>query len=160
MAKQWPNIPNKEYKQYTSTPQLPFKIPHIPTSRDHKALNRATLGGLGRVHCFFSHFGGPGSSLGAPEFRQLFGSRPSSRRLVVGAVLPTPTLLRRSPRFSGVFRISSHQNEIRSQRPYLCMATATSNLLQLRASPPEVVCMCPPGVHIHRQTGAFSSAKV
>ena len=32
---------------YTSTPQLPFKIHHIPTNRDHKALNRGRLGGLG-----------------------------------------------------------------------------------------------------------------
>ena len=32
----------------TSTPQLPFKRPHIPTNRDHKALNRGTLGGLGK----------------------------------------------------------------------------------------------------------------
>ena len=31
----------------TSTPQLPFKTPQIPSNRDHKALNRATLGGLG-----------------------------------------------------------------------------------------------------------------
>ena len=31
----------------TSTPQLPFKIPQIPSNRDHKALNRWTLGGLG-----------------------------------------------------------------------------------------------------------------
>ena len=30
-----------------STPQLHFKILHIPTNRDHKALNRSTLGGLG-----------------------------------------------------------------------------------------------------------------
>ena len=29
----------------TSTPQLPFKRPHIPSNRDHKALNRAALGG-------------------------------------------------------------------------------------------------------------------
>ena len=28
-------------------PQLPFKTPQIPSNRDHKALNRATLGGLG-----------------------------------------------------------------------------------------------------------------
>ena len=27
-----------------STPQLSFKIPQIPSNRDHKALNRATLG--------------------------------------------------------------------------------------------------------------------
>ena len=32
---------------HTSTPQLPFKIPHMPSNRDYKALNRATLGGLG-----------------------------------------------------------------------------------------------------------------
>ena len=32
---------------YTSTPQLPFKRPQIPSNRDHKALNRGTLGGLG-----------------------------------------------------------------------------------------------------------------
>ena len=31
----------------TSTPQLPFKIRQIPSNRDYKALNRATLGGLG-----------------------------------------------------------------------------------------------------------------
>ena len=31
----------------SSTPQLPFKIPHIATNRDHKALNKGTLGGLG-----------------------------------------------------------------------------------------------------------------
>ena len=30
-----------------STPQLPFKIPQIPSNRDYKALNRGTLGGLG-----------------------------------------------------------------------------------------------------------------
>ena len=30
-----------------STPQLPFKTPQIPSNRDHKALNRRTLGGLG-----------------------------------------------------------------------------------------------------------------
>ena len=32
----------------TSTPQLPFKIPYIPTNRDHKALKGGTLGGLDR----------------------------------------------------------------------------------------------------------------
>ena len=31
----------------SSTPQLPFKTPQIPSNRDHKALNRGTLGGLG-----------------------------------------------------------------------------------------------------------------
>ena len=30
-----------------STPQLPFKTPQIPSSRDHKALDRGTLRGLG-----------------------------------------------------------------------------------------------------------------
>ena len=34
-------------KPPSSTPQLPFKIPQIPSNRDYKALNRATLGGLG-----------------------------------------------------------------------------------------------------------------
>ena len=34
--------------QTTSTPQLPFKTPQIPSNRSHKALNRDTLGGLGR----------------------------------------------------------------------------------------------------------------
>ena len=37
----------KESYGHTSTPQLPLKIPHIPTNRDQKALNRGTLGGLG-----------------------------------------------------------------------------------------------------------------
>ena len=32
----------------TSTPQLPFKRPQLLSNRDHKALNRATLGGPGR----------------------------------------------------------------------------------------------------------------
>ena len=32
---------------HTSTPQLPFKTPQIPSNRDHKALNRGTLVGLG-----------------------------------------------------------------------------------------------------------------
>ena len=31
----------------TSTPQLPFKIPQIPSNRDYKAPSRGTLGGLG-----------------------------------------------------------------------------------------------------------------
>ena len=33
----------------TSTPQLPFKEPQIPSNRDCKALNRGTSGGLGIV---------------------------------------------------------------------------------------------------------------
>ena len=32
---------------HTSTPQLPFKTPQIPSNRDYKAPNRGTLGGLG-----------------------------------------------------------------------------------------------------------------
>ena len=34
----------------TSTPQLPFKIPQIPSDRDYKAPNGGTLGGLGMNH--------------------------------------------------------------------------------------------------------------
>ena len=34
-------------RPHTSTPQLPFKIPQIPSNRDCKAPNRGTLGGLG-----------------------------------------------------------------------------------------------------------------
>ena len=30
-----------------STPQLPSKIPQVPSNRDYKAPNRGTLGGLG-----------------------------------------------------------------------------------------------------------------
>ena len=30
---------------YTSTPQLPIKVPQIPSNRDQEALNRGTLGG-------------------------------------------------------------------------------------------------------------------
>ena len=36
---------------YASTPQLPFKIPQIPSNRDYKALDRGTLGGLGVYIC-------------------------------------------------------------------------------------------------------------
>ena len=39
----------------TSTPKLPFEIPHIPRNRDHKALNRGTLGGLGTCSCCLKH---------------------------------------------------------------------------------------------------------
>ena len=31
-----------------SDPQLAFKRPQIPSNRDHKALNRGTLGDVGR----------------------------------------------------------------------------------------------------------------
>ena len=46
------NVPNKptariQNRPLTSTPQLPFKEHQIPSNRDHKALNRGTLGGLG-----------------------------------------------------------------------------------------------------------------
>ena len=34
----------------TSTPQLPFRTPHIPANRDQKALHGATLGDLGSGH--------------------------------------------------------------------------------------------------------------
>ena len=32
----------------SSTPQLPFERPQIPSHKDHQALNRGTLGGAGR----------------------------------------------------------------------------------------------------------------
>ena len=34
-------------------PQLPCKEPQIPSNRDHKALNRGTLGGVGGLLPFF-----------------------------------------------------------------------------------------------------------
>ena len=37
----------KDLPLRTFPPQLPFQIRCIPTNRDHKALNRGTLGGLG-----------------------------------------------------------------------------------------------------------------
>ena len=37
----------KRIQTPASTPQLPFKRPQIPSNRDHKGLNRGTLGGLG-----------------------------------------------------------------------------------------------------------------
>ena len=33
----------------TSTLQLPYKLPHIPTNRDNKALTRCALGSLGKL---------------------------------------------------------------------------------------------------------------
>ena len=39
--------PKYQKLTFTSTPQLPFKRPQIPSNRYHKALNRGTLGGLG-----------------------------------------------------------------------------------------------------------------
>ena len=38
----------------TSTPQLPFETPQIPSNRDHKAHNRGKWGGLGRPLCLLS----------------------------------------------------------------------------------------------------------
>ena len=35
------------FESTASTPQLPFKTPQIPSTGDHTALNRGTLGGLG-----------------------------------------------------------------------------------------------------------------
>ena len=43
----------------TSTPQLPFKKPQIPSNRDYKAPNRGTLGGLGRRSLCLCRLGGP-----------------------------------------------------------------------------------------------------
>ena len=37
---------------YTSTPQLPFKRPQIPSNRDHEALTRGTLGGCWHTSYF------------------------------------------------------------------------------------------------------------
>ena len=51
----------------TSTPQLPFKRPHIPTNRDHKALNRGTLG-WSRYIPELKPFGRSGS-LGPPSIQ-------------------------------------------------------------------------------------------
>ena len=45
---------------YTSTPQLPFKRPQIPSNKDLKALNRGTLGGLGMCSCTNRLFVGAG----------------------------------------------------------------------------------------------------
>ena len=36
----------------TSTPQLPFKRPQISSNGDHKALNRGTSGGVGKLMTF------------------------------------------------------------------------------------------------------------
>ena len=62
----------------TSTPQLAFKTPHIPTNRDQKALNnRGTLGGLG-IWCLFvlRDLWGPGRAHGqAPSLPRRRGSR-------------------------------------------------------------------------------------
>ena len=43
------------YTRITSTPQLPFKGPQIPSNGDHKALNGGTLGGAGRCKCRYKY---------------------------------------------------------------------------------------------------------
>ena len=47
---------------HTSTPQLPFKRPQIPSNRDHMALNGGTLGGLG-IGVVESRIGGSTSTI-------------------------------------------------------------------------------------------------
>ena len=42
-----PRIRGPDLDPSTSTHQLPFKEPQIPSNRVYKALNRGTLGGLG-----------------------------------------------------------------------------------------------------------------
>ena len=42
-----PHISIASLQQLPAPPQLSFKRPQIPSNRDHMALNRATLGGLG-----------------------------------------------------------------------------------------------------------------
>ena len=43
--------------QLTSTPQVPFKAPQIPSNRDHQALKRGTLGGAGTPMDFMAAAG-------------------------------------------------------------------------------------------------------
>ena len=45
----WQNLRKREMSKVQGgpAPPLPFKIPQIPSNRDYKALNRATLGGPG-----------------------------------------------------------------------------------------------------------------
>ena len=49
-----PKLQNRRLGIRDRTPQLPFKTPQIPSNRDQKALNRATLGGVGGVRTFLS----------------------------------------------------------------------------------------------------------
>ena len=46
-------------KSPTSTLQLPFKTPKKGSTRDHKAVERCTLGGL-REGCYFTYLWSPG----------------------------------------------------------------------------------------------------
>ena len=58
------NKPNTEpppSRSTTSTPQLPFKIPHTPANRDHKAVSRGTLGQTHRVQVSLWHIHEPQS---------------------------------------------------------------------------------------------------
>ena len=68
----------KKRLTYSSTPQLPFKIPHIPTNRDQKALNRGTLGGSGFRSSFqvvlIGDHGRPGLSFGLRRDRKKHGA--------------------------------------------------------------------------------------
>ena len=45
--------------KHSSAPQLPFKRPQTTSNRDHKALNRGTLGGLGSRGIFLGLEGEP-----------------------------------------------------------------------------------------------------
>ena len=61
--------------------QLPFKIPKIPSSRDHKALNRATFGGAGTPCCSASWARVPGILLGPQRAKNSSGQSPDSEGL-------------------------------------------------------------------------------
>ena len=52
-----PGSMNPKWRFQPATPQLPFKRPQTPSDRDHKALNRDTLAGLGKIR---------GTCLGVP----------------------------------------------------------------------------------------------
>ena len=45
-----PNLPEDLWSR-SSTPQLPFKEPQMPSHRDHKALNKGTFGGVAEELC-------------------------------------------------------------------------------------------------------------
>ena len=69
-----------------STPQLPFKKPQIESNRDHKALNRGTLGGLGLTTCFMGTFGIQGPALGLTAC-ECWPSGPHFSRFGVGSAV-------------------------------------------------------------------------
>ena len=54
--------------QNTSTPNCLLRNPQIPSNRDHKALNRSTLGGVGNGP-FSLHFGMKATVLSTLEVR-------------------------------------------------------------------------------------------